>query len=687
MLAPIIAHFVGRRAPRRIVFPSVRFLDDGVAARSSRIRWRDLALLGVRCAIVFLLVGAFAQPVWRTAASSARDGMPAGGMSAIGRDLVIVLDASASMRIHDRGVSRFDRAKSRALDLLESLAPGVDRAAVIVGRREATALLPGVTSNIPALRAALADTGVTFERASMNDALQLAQSLFEIRPERDRAGQIVLLTDAQASAFVLPWPDSSNLRCEWFGADDSATPNLAVSELRVNPKRPVVGDEIDIVLEVANFTPVRREVLVSVEALDDSNEVVAADRLTLEAWSTGAAHFAVTPVSRGLSRYRAALTDTGPFDADNGVEFGIVAHPSSRYALISSGIDARDGEGRFYAAALASAPAGSTVEMLDALDTNPAWPIYDGFVITQCDAMSFEVRAALAERLRRGARAWWAIDSTTGAQALDAFLTTAGLPPAQWKTTTERDDESYWITSDESAVSWDDELRFFFERSLVSTQPGRVGVPILDAETGGRAIIADSNDLPLLTSRSIGDGKLFVFLGTIAPPDSMLASSPAFPVLLHTVFHSTQGASAESFHPGSPIEFMIDQRLDLDAIAVRPSVVELSITPGQSVFHIQASGAAEPGLYELIDADTNETIATRTVSIDQAESDLRPLAPEVRDRLVGEAAASSATQASRFDSDSPIRIWPALLLSTLALCAIESLLTMRRGRADTEGAR
>jgi Ca-activated chloride channel homolog len=119
-------------------------------------------------------------------------------------DVILVLDATASMQAREAGRTRFDLARARGLELVAGMRGG-QRMAVIVAAR-APRLAAAFTDDRAALRRALQAAAPTDEPGDMADSMSLALSLREAR----RGDQVVLLTDGAFDEIAgvdasLPW--------------------------------------------------------------------------------------------------------------------------------------------------------------------------------------------------------------------------------------------------------------------------------------------------------------------------------------------------------------------------------------------------------------------------------------------------------------------------------------------------
>jgi len=163
LAVPVVIHLVHRRKASRVPFSTLRFfriLDRRVARRH---RLKQLLLLAVRLLLLAAVIGALYQPVLRAGAA---------GSSRVPVAAALVLDNTYSMRAVDGGASRFERARSAALQVLEGLEQG-DGACLIPfdahGRR------PGaVTTSLENMRRELERMQCGWGSAAGPDALRRA---------------------------------------------------------------------------------------------------------------------------------------------------------------------------------------------------------------------------------------------------------------------------------------------------------------------------------------------------------------------------------------------------------------------------------------------------------------------------------------------------------------------------------
>ena len=183
-----------------------------VEANAPWQRLRRNLLLLLQLIILALLVLALARPFFRTAGIS-------------GRNLILIIDRSASMGATDVASSRLAAAKAQAITLVDQLPDG--------GR--ATVIAAGEQMDVPAaastdrrqLRDAINGIPLRYGGSDLAQALTLASALASREPESEVAiisdGNVKVPADLQVPATVRYFP---------IGAKDS---NIAVSALNLQP--------------------------------------------------------------------------------------------------------------------------------------------------------------------------------------------------------------------------------------------------------------------------------------------------------------------------------------------------------------------------------------------------------------------------------------------------------------------
>ena len=123
---PIIIHLLYRKHRRQTDWAAMEFLREAMLIRSRRIRLEDVLLMILRCLVLLLIALTFLR---LTLDSSA------GGERTRKKGVVIAIDGSYSMGHKVATVSRLDKAKKRALDILATVLPGSKVSLVLLGKR------------------------------------------------------------------------------------------------------------------------------------------------------------------------------------------------------------------------------------------------------------------------------------------------------------------------------------------------------------------------------------------------------------------------------------------------------------------------------------------------------------------------------------------------------------------------
>ena len=202
---PILLHLLARREPPTVVFPAVRYLVTTTKEHQRRLKLQNLLLLAVRTLLIVVLALAAAGPTMRVS------GVPGHAPSA----LVLIVDNSPSSAAVVAGSARLGHLVSAARQVLGRATPDdalwLITADGVPERGDAGTL----TERLRALK-------VSSRRLDLGAALTMAG---EILAPQSRPGEIVLLSDLQASA-VSP-ADVTHAAAGWSPRRSTATQRRA----------------------------------------------------------------------------------------------------------------------------------------------------------------------------------------------------------------------------------------------------------------------------------------------------------------------------------------------------------------------------------------------------------------------------------------------------------------------------
>lgn len=209
---PIVLHLLKRDPEVKVPFSAVHLLQHAPVETASRRRLRELLLLALRVAGLFLFAFAFARPYFGS------------DVGTNGSTLVVALDISLSMS----APGQFEKARQLAKQAVAS-SSGASLVGVVTfadGAQVASRPSADRAAAQAAIDAAKPGAGATRFRAGLNAAVDLL---------RGRPGRVVIVTDLQATGWDagdrVSVPESVTVDVADVGAPPA---NLAVTAVRVS---------------------------------------------------------------------------------------------------------------------------------------------------------------------------------------------------------------------------------------------------------------------------------------------------------------------------------------------------------------------------------------------------------------------------------------------------------------------
>jgi hypothetical protein len=236
---PILIHLLLRRKKVRLRFSTLQFFlkkDEKTGRRRKLFHW---LLLAARLCLLALLVSAFARPFLPDSASA--------GHSRPKRQVVLVLDRSASMQATDSGVSRWSQAKDQLRKTVAEMGPD-DEVALVDCAAPAAVLSTFVRTE--QLEPLIESLEPGFGEGDVGNGLQPAVKLFSARISGGQP-QIDVISDLQRQScqkvIYAPVPEDVEVKIFPLGATN--TPNLAVMDLVLQ-----VAEKAPLQATVANYS-------------------------------------------------------------------------------------------------------------------------------------------------------------------------------------------------------------------------------------------------------------------------------------------------------------------------------------------------------------------------------------------------------------------------------------------------
>lgn len=193
---PVVIHLLNRRRVEVVDWGAMQFLELGERARR-RFQVTELLLMAVRMCILGLVALAVTRPYWEPKPSSARATAPSLA-GAVSRDVVLVLDQSASMSRRAGGVTPYEDAIAWARNFVSQMRPG-DSAAILLASDRVRPLVGSPSFDKAYLGGMLKNPpkpiGASDLPAALADALRILEST------NNPAREVIILTDGQRIAW------------------------------------------------------------------------------------------------------------------------------------------------------------------------------------------------------------------------------------------------------------------------------------------------------------------------------------------------------------------------------------------------------------------------------------------------------------------------------------------------------
>lgn len=184
---PVAIHFFFRSRFRTVPWAAMEFLVQAVEQTSRRLKFQELLLLILRCALLLLLAIALARPTTR---------LITGAGDAV--DAVLVIDTSMSMDARHAGVSRLQHAAAAAKAVIEHLPPHSTAQIIAVSDR-AELLNPRRAGDLDHAQRAIEEIAVTARGSDLSPGLRAAIDALKRGTAAQR--EVYVFSDMQARAF------------------------------------------------------------------------------------------------------------------------------------------------------------------------------------------------------------------------------------------------------------------------------------------------------------------------------------------------------------------------------------------------------------------------------------------------------------------------------------------------------
>lgn len=317
VLVPLLVHLFARSRPPRYAFSSLEFLRR-VMRQTLRVkRPRDWIVWLLRTLLAIALIALFLRPISRSTGSASPFER---------RNVVVVIDRSASMAALAGGRSRFAAACAEASELLADLGRR-DAANVVWMDSSPNAVFPELGPNVPGLLGHVRNASVSFESADIEQALQMAVALLR---NAEGTREIDVVSDFQATAWRnLRLPDLEGASLVAVSAAGDPTSNIALTDLALTPAEPLPGESVLLSCSVWNYgdSPARPSLFLSAGETRQSRD------LFLPPWSRTTAQFDLTFPAAGETAITVDCSEDD-FAADNARHAVAHVRPNLRAGVV-----------------------------------------------------------------------------------------------------------------------------------------------------------------------------------------------------------------------------------------------------------------------------------------------------------------------------------------------------------------
>jgi hypothetical protein len=660
LVVPWIVHQI--RRPEREVqrFSSLMFVPNVRREVIQRQKIQHPWLMLMRMILLALLAFAFARPYWQTpAAAASADGVAARH--------VILLDASYSMRTADR----FDRARRRALDLLDNL-PAADRVGVVAFDSAPSVLAPlddpadadADVGTVARARRALAELRPGWRATAYLPALEKAESLLApADPDDDKPPTrfiVHLITDFQHAGMPTQapaWRLSPLVELDAIDVSSDETPvpvNRALTDLVVDRTAP---ETLRVRAKIKNFNdtsdaPVRVQRIAAADAAAANAAEPESRDIHIERGNATQVQFTF-PVSGARAEIGRLQLAPDALDGDNAFYYAWNPRDKTRVWLVA---DFAPDDGR-------AATRLSTARLLrlvvpdepalpwsltphtndDLLPLAAASPDAPHVVIlADPESLGDDAARALLAFCRRGGRALLLLDTRVDPARFNAS------PLGQLGMTCEGPRYAATRESVFATLGWIDlshrvflpfrDARYNDFSAIRFFNHQRLSLP--DADSPVRVVARFEDDLPAIVEAPVGDGKILLWTFGLDLDSTNLPKKGAFVPLLHeTLAHLSPPAERSGAY------YLVGDTAVLPpALAGDAGPWRVALPGGEDWTDLKPPrpapiDLAQPGLLRWRTASRPEWEHVDAVNVDARESDpLRIAIPEFRIRLCSAGA-------------------------------------------------
>ena len=652
---PVFVHLLRRHRATPRPVSSLMFFERGAQSSTRHRRLRYLLLFALRCALVLLVVLAFANPFVKRTAAELNS-----------RLLLVVLDTSFSMRAG----TRFADAKQQALRLL-SRKPAAQKVEIIGLAGQLDVRTQAINDDTQ-LRAALESLEPGDGHANFGELGQAIRSLAEtVRGPME----LHLFSDMQRTAMPANLADAvlpNNVELVLHPVANGAAPgNWTIESVEAptvlsEPKDP---RQSRVRAVVAGFgTPSATKTV----SLLVNGKTIATRKVNVPASSRVTVEFAPLDVGYGFNRCEVQIEGRDAFPADDASFFAVRRSDPERVLFVHPADYTRSA--LYFGSALSAGTKGSFVlQSVTAEQARDLDPSKYAFVVLSDAVMLPPIfERTLRQDVARGGRVLIALGTAAAHHARIPL----------WDSEV-KDARDYARAGGTATVGQVD----FSYPALEQAEPGRdnggwAEVKIFYAavleETGARVAARLADGTPLLLDKQVGEGHVVLLASGL---ENLTNDLPLHPIFVVFVDRAARYLSGSERLSGSQA---VDSFVQLRGVAEPAGAVgSVEVTDPQGHRPLSLSEARtresfrleRAGFYQIRFANGRDAVIG--VNADRRESDLAAMAQEMQNLWSGSSGSggphSAGAEAARVKSRSSSLWWYVMLLLLVVALAEAAL--------------
>lgn len=589
---PILIHLLNLRKLQRVDFSTLKFIKELQKNQIRKIKLRQWILLALRVLFILFLVTAFSRPALKGVAI-------AGVTSSAKTGTVIILDNSPSMEVIDTDGSLFNKAKSAALSLLNTMQEG-DEAVLITTTANNPSLF--LSKNISEVKKAVRDLQLSGMKGRIQDALLLAVPLLESSANFNK--EIFIFSDFQSASLpeekdIVNLSPMLNERMHIYlmPVHKQGIYNAGIDELRINSEIFEPGKNISVTTVVTNYSTSRQGSFIL--SLYAGEGRVAQKSIAVNALASVSADFEIPLPAGGYTTISAVLEDDDIL-ADNN-RYEVIYSPDKMNILLLYDTPA---DALFLKTALETAFEGKSFSVTSRASSSAAGIDYSQynavFLVTGFTPVPVE---SLVEYIQSGKGGLCVFPSSAARpDVLSETLKRLSLPPAGILAGSPGFNKSP-VRFDKVYMEHQLFTGIFEKNKTAANSPDIYAYYQIFAPAAGKPIITLADNSSFLSEYKLEAGKILLFS---VPPDLQYSTLPLTGLFVPLVYRSAYYLAGSNAKEPSLIT---GTELLMHTGNIKKDILKIALPGGKEEFvddtrlsssYLSIKPVQDPGIYTLL---------------------------------------------------------------------------------------